>query len=105
MRASYGAVGHGGHYHSQSPEGFFTHLPGIKVSKSIKIFVFIVTYVGILRTYITNIYLHNFQVVIPRGPFQAKGLLLASIQDDNPVIFFEPKMLYRAAGKYIFTHT
>ena len=41
------------------------------------------------------------QVVIPRGPFQAKGLLLASIQDDNPVIFFEPKQLYRKAGKYI----
>ena len=32
MRAAYGAVGHGGHYHSQSPEAFFTHLPGIKVS-------------------------------------------------------------------------
>ena len=26
-----GAVGHGGHYHSQSPEAFFTHVPGIKV--------------------------------------------------------------------------
>ena len=26
-----GAVGHGGHYHSQSPEAFFTHIPGIKV--------------------------------------------------------------------------
>lgn len=28
---SAGAVGHGGHYHSQSPEAFFTHVPGIKV--------------------------------------------------------------------------
>ena len=28
IRAPYGAVGHGGHYHSQSPEGFFTHIPG-----------------------------------------------------------------------------
>ena len=28
IRAPYGAVGHGGHYHSQSPEGFFTHVPG-----------------------------------------------------------------------------
>ncbi|KAG5402234.1 hypothetical protein IGI04_016841 [Brassica rapa subsp. trilocularis] len=29
--APYGAVGHGGHYHSQSPEAFFCHVPGIKV--------------------------------------------------------------------------
>ena len=27
-----GAVGHGGHYHSQSPEAFFTHIPGIRAS-------------------------------------------------------------------------
>ena len=26
-----GAVGHGGHYHSQSPEAFYTHVPGICV--------------------------------------------------------------------------
>ena len=39
------------------------------------------------------------QVVTPRSPIQAKGLLLASIRDRNPVIFFEPKILYRAAGK------
>lgn len=31
VRAPYGAVGHGGHYHSQSVEGFFSHIPGIKV--------------------------------------------------------------------------
>ncbi|THG20557.1 hypothetical protein TEA_005197 [Camellia sinensis var. sinensis] len=30
IRAPYGAVGHGGHYHSQSPEAFFCHVPGIK---------------------------------------------------------------------------
>ncbi|OAE35869.1 hypothetical protein AXG93_4346s1140 [Marchantia polymorpha subsp. ruderalis] len=30
IRAPYGAVGHGGHYHSQSPESFFCHVPGIK---------------------------------------------------------------------------
>jgi 2-oxoisovalerate dehydrogenase E1 component beta subunit len=38
------------------------------------------------------------QVVIPRSPIQTKGLLLASIRDKNPVIFIEPKILYRSAG-------
>ncbi|KAH1067922.1 hypothetical protein J1N35_032909 [Gossypium stocksii] len=66
IRAPYGAVGHGGHYHSQSPEAFFCHVPGIKV-------------------------------VIPRSPRQAKGLLLSCIRDPNPVVFFEPKWLYRLA--------
>ena len=37
------------------------------------------------------------KVVVPRDPAQAKGLLLASIRDPNPVIFFEPKALYRNA--------
>ena len=32
IRSPYGAVGHGGHYHSQSPEAFFCHVPGLKVS-------------------------------------------------------------------------
>lgn len=36
-------------------------------------------------------------MVVPRSPIQAKGLLLASIRDPDPVIFFEPKVLYRAA--------
>ncbi|KAI0245769.1 thiamine diphosphate-binding protein [Lactifluus subvellereus] len=36
------------------------------------------------------------QIVIPRSPIQAKGLLLASIRDVNPVIFMEPKILYRS---------
>ncbi|KAJ8491075.1 hypothetical protein OPV22_012796 [Ensete ventricosum] len=31
IRTPYGAVGHGGHYHSQSPESFFCHVPGLKV--------------------------------------------------------------------------
>lgn len=31
VRAPYGAVGHGGHYHSQSPEAYFSHTPGLKV--------------------------------------------------------------------------
>ncbi len=32
--------------------------------------------------------------VIPSNPYDAKGLLLASIEDDDPVIFFEPKRIY-----------
>lgn len=65
IRAPYGAVGHGALYHSQSPEAYFAHTPGLKI-------------------------------VIPRGPRQAKGLLLAAVADPNPVLFFEPKALYRA---------
>ena len=40
-------------------------------------------------------------MVIPRSPVQAKGLLLASIRNNNPVIFFEPKILYRIAEEYV----
>jgi 2-oxoisovalerate dehydrogenase E1 component beta subunit len=36
-------------------------------------------------------------LVVPRNPYQAKGLLRSCIKDDNPVIFFEPKRLYRAS--------
>lgn len=39
----------------------------------------------------------GLKVVVPSTPYQAKGLLLASIRDPNPVVFFEPKRLYRAA--------
>ena len=35
-------------------------------------------------------------VVIPSTPADAKGLLLSSIRDNNPVIFMEPKKIYRA---------
>jgi 2-oxoisovalerate dehydrogenase E1 component beta subunit len=66
IRTPYGGGIAGGLYHSQSPEAFFAHIPGMKV-------------------------------VIPRNPHQAKGLLLASIRDDNPVLFMEPKRLYRAS--------
>lgn len=66
IRTPYGGGIHGGHYHSQSPEAYFAHTPGLKI-------------------------------VVPRNPYQAKGLLLASIRDDNPVLFMEPKRLYRAA--------
>lgn len=64
IRAPCAAVGHGGHYHSQTVESFFSHVPGLKV-------------------------------VIPRGCVQAKGLLTASIQTEDPVVFLEPKSLYR----------
>ncbi|MBO2632974.1 alpha-ketoacid dehydrogenase subunit beta [Shewanella algae] len=66
FRTPYGGGIAGGHYHSQSPEAYFTQTPGLKV-------------------------------VVPRNPYQAKGLLLASIRDKNPVVFFEPKRLYRAS--------
>lgn len=66
IRCPSGAVGHGGLYHSQSPEAYFTHTPGLRV-------------------------------VMPSGPYDAKGLLLASIRSKDPVIFFEPKTLYRSA--------
>ncbi|WP_168014480.1 alpha-ketoacid dehydrogenase subunit beta [Halomonas salinarum] len=66
IRAPYGGGISGGLYHSQSPEAYFAHTPGLKV-------------------------------VVPRNPHQAKGLLLAAIRDPNPVLFFEPKRLYRAS--------
>ena len=45
----------------------------------------------------------GLRVVIPRSPSQAKGLLLASIACRDPVIFLEPKILYRAAVEYVPT--
>lgn len=46
-----------------------------------------------------NWYVHvpGLKVVMPTTPYDAKGLLIASIRDDNPVIFFEPKLLYKKA--------
>lgn len=38
----------------------------------------------------------GLKVVYPSNPFDAKGLLLASLQDPNPVMFFEHKALYRS---------
>ncbi|XP_043802905.1 2-oxoisovalerate dehydrogenase subunit beta, mitochondrial [Apis laboriosa] len=66
VRAPCGAVGHGGLYHSQSPEAYFAHTPGLKI-------------------------------VMPRGAKQAKGLLLSCIEEPDPCIMFEPKILYRTA--------
>ena len=36
----------------------------------------------------------GLKTVIPSNPYDAKGLLIAAIEDDDPVIFFEPKRLY-----------
>src|SRR3989344_1703436 len=52
-------------HHSESPEAYYMHTPGIKV-------------------------------VVPSRPYNAKGLLISAIRDPDPVIFFEPKKIYRA---------
>ncbi|MCP3973825.1 MAG: alpha-ketoacid dehydrogenase subunit beta [bacterium] len=54
-----------GPFHSQNPEAWFVHTPGLKV-------------------------------VAPATPADAKGLLLAAIRDNNPVVYFEAKPLYRS---------
>jgi len=64
IRCASSLVGHGAIYHSQSPEAFFAHAPGLKL-------------------------------VYPRDAYTAKGLLLASVRDANPVILFESKRLYQ----------
>ncbi|KAK3047596.1 hypothetical protein LTR09_010980 [Extremus antarcticus] len=43
----------------------------------------------------------GFRVVQPRSPSQAKGLLLAALESPDPVIFMEPKILYRAAVEHV----
>lgn len=53
--------------HSQSLEGWYTQVPGLKV-------------------------------VMPGTPYDAKGLLTASLRDNNPVLFIEEKALYAASG-------
>ena len=39
----------------------------------------------------------GLKVVTPSNPYDAKGLLISAIRDENPVIFMEPKRVYRAA--------
>lgn len=43
------------------------------------------------------IHVAGLKVVCPANPYDAKGLLLASLRDPDPVLFFEPKRIYRAA--------
>jgi pyruvate dehydrogenase E1 component beta subunit len=45
-----------------------------------------------------SLFIHTagLKVVCPSNPYDAKGLLLSAIRDDDPVIFFEPKRVYRA---------
>ncbi|NOY77306.1 MAG: alpha-ketoacid dehydrogenase subunit beta [Calditrichaeota bacterium] len=64
IRCPSGGNVHGGPYHSQNPEAWFTQVPGLKV-------------------------------VAPSTAYDAKGLIKAAIRDNNPVIFFEHKYLYR----------
>jgi 2-oxoisovalerate dehydrogenase E1 component beta subunit len=39
----------------------------------------------------------GLKVVVPANPYDAKGLLISAIRDPDPVLFFEPKRVYRAA--------
>ena len=41
----------------------------------------------------------GLKVVMPSTPYDAKGLMISSIRDDNPVLFVENKMLYRVKGE------
>src|SRR5512140_48676 len=59
-----------GPFHSQNPEAWFVHAPGLKV-------------------------------VAPATPADAKGLLTAAIRDNNPVVYFESKPLYRNLKGYV----
>lgn len=43
----------------------------------------------------------GLRVVVPRSPAQAKGLLLAAIACEDPVVFMEPKILYRATVEHV----
>jgi 2-oxoisovalerate dehydrogenase E1 component beta subunit len=64
IRGPSGGGIHGGPFHSQNPEAYFTHTPGLKV-------------------------------VQPATAYDAKGLIKAAIRDEDPVLFFEHKYLYR----------
>ncbi len=43
------------------------------------------------------VHVAGLKVVVPSNPHDAKGLLISAIRDPDPVVFFEPKRVYRAA--------
>jgi pyruvate/2-oxoglutarate/acetoin dehydrogenase E1 component len=43
----------------------------------------------------------GLKVVVPSNPYDAKGLLIASIRDPDPVVFMEPKKIYRAEKREV----
>jgi pyruvate dehydrogenase E1 component beta subunit len=49
------------------------------------------------------IFIHTpgIKVVIPASPYDAKGLIKAAIRDEDPVLFFEPKRIYRAVKEEV----
>jgi pyruvate/2-oxoglutarate/acetoin dehydrogenase E1 component len=44
------------------------------------------------------VHVPGLKVVMPSNPYDVKGLLIAAIEDDNPVIFIEHKLLYKTKG-------
>jgi pyruvate/2-oxoglutarate/acetoin dehydrogenase E1 component len=68
LRVTTGAPGSSAAQHSQSPEGWYMNVPGLKIAT-------------------------------PATPADAKGMLKTAIRGEDPVIFFEHKMLYATKGE------
>jgi acetoin:2,6-dichlorophenolindophenol oxidoreductase subunit beta len=48
--------------------------------------------------YAWTAHIPGLKVVVPSTPYDAKGLLKSAIRDDNPVVFYEDKMMYKLTG-------